>query len=223
MIAPAFKNRIQIQAGDAHVCKIIQLFPDALQSTAEEIEIKDLSRSRVFDVAGQIIPVSVQQRVGFASEPGQRHISPVEPVRKNLVHHSLFHPVRRDSAPVIHRNLIRGRLLFVLLPPAAQLCGVIAVVICFFFYFYNKVIPEQAAGFRHGNPADVTALLLYCFTGQRTGSFRRFCFFLQRLFCCVFSQRNVFIRQFFFFLFLLLTFPFFLLHGNQRFPGALLP
>ena len=118
MIAAAFKNRIQVQAGDTHVRKIIQFFTDTFQSAAKKIEIKDIACSRVFDITGQIIPASVQQRVGLTAELGQGYISPVKPVREDLIYNSLFHPVWCSRAPVIYRNLVRGRFLFVLLPPA---------------------------------------------------------------------------------------------------------
>ena len=223
MVAAAFKNRVQVQTGDAHVRQVIQFFPDAFQGAAEEIKIQNAAPRRVFDVAGQVVPASVEQRIGFAAELGQRNIPPVEAVRKNLVHHSLFHPVRRDRAPVVHRNLVRRRFLLVLLPPASQPGGVITVVKCFVPCFYNKIIPEQAAAFRRGNTADVTALFSRFFTGQGIGSLLRFCFFLQRQLFCVFSLRNDFIRPIFFFFCPLLPFPGFGLHGDQRFPGALLP
>ena len=183
----------------------------------------------------QIVPVSVQQRIGLTAELGQWHLPPVKPVRENLVHYGVFHPFRRDRAPVIHRDLVRRRLLFILLAPASQLRGIVAVIICFFRCLYDKVIPEQAAGIRHGDPADVTAFFLHLFRCRNTGCGRCFYFFILNGFCygfcrrlindCIIWYRHSFFNRKRFLLLCRFPFPFplFRLHGNQHFPGALLP
>ena len=155
MVAAAFKNRVQIKTGDAQRLKIVQLFPDTLQRTAKKIIIKDVARIRVFDVTGPIVPASVQQRILFPAELGQRHTAPVKTVRKDLVHDSVLQPVRRFGLAVINGDLEGGRFFFAALPPASQLFPVVAVIKNFSCGFNFKIIPKQAALFRDCQPVYV--------------------------------------------------------------------
>lgn len=149
-------NGVQVQAVHPQLLQVRQFFQDSLQGPSVKIVISYLAPF-ILHIAGIPFPSAVDQGPRLSLEPFCRYRSPAEPVREDLVHHRLFQPGRRHGIPVIHSNLVRGRLP-VPQPAHASLPGLIVPVIQDPLpQTEDKIIPDQGSPVRHGKGHPVPA------------------------------------------------------------------
>ena len=156
VVAPGLENGVQVQAVHPQLLQVRQFFQDSLQGPSVKIVISYLAPF-ILHIAGIPFPSAVDQGPRLSLEPFCRYRSPAEPVREDLVHHRLFQPGRRHGIPVIHSNLVRGRLP-VPQPAHASLPGLIVPVIQDPLpQTEDKIIPDQGSPVRHGKGHPVPA------------------------------------------------------------------
>ena len=111
MVGGGFKNRIQIQHGDAQSGQIIQLGGDAIERAAEKVPVSYLA-VRVRCPNGLVVPILMDPTVSHQTG-GVREGKTAEAVREDLIDHTAAKPQRGG------RFLVDGEL------PALDLPGLL--------------------------------------------------------------------------------------------------
>ena len=92
MVGGRFKNRIQVQHGDAQSGQIIQLGGDAIERAAKKVPVSYLT-VRVRRPNGLVVPILVDPAVSHQTG-GVREGETAEAIREDLIDHTAAEPGR---------------------------------------------------------------------------------------------------------------------------------
>ena len=92
MVGGGFKNRIQVQHGDAQSGQIIQLGGDTIERAAEKVPVSYLA-VRVRRPNGLVVPILVDPAVSHQTG-GVREGKAAEAIREDLIDHTAAKPQR---------------------------------------------------------------------------------------------------------------------------------
>ena len=146
MIGGGEEHRVQIQRRYPQGGDVGQLLPNAQKIAAEEIV------GGVIAVGGKgKLRLFVPVRMQFS--PAGEVSAPEEPVGHDLHHHPVAHPGGGFVGGVVDGDLIRGGLVGVNLPGAAQIIPGVAVI----HAAADEIIPQDAGLFRQGEGVFKTA------------------------------------------------------------------
>ena len=159
MVALGLKDGIEIDARDAKILQIVELFHDPAQIPTKEVIGDDLLRVGILEVHGVVRPIRTDDRPLLAYD----HIARTrEAIREDLVHNDVLEPVRRTCALVVDRDLIGRRRCGTQRTDTSEHLRIIPVEIGAALHCDDEVVPHKTAIVRQLEPRRIKFLLSLC-------------------------------------------------------------